>query len=76
MDEPKGQSPFCADLRSKKYYFLQSPPTTPQDVTDASEHFWCRRTQQAVGPDHEPVHQLDCKGSRACFKPWIGRPST
>jgi hypothetical protein len=61
-------SPFCADLRTKKAYFLSAPALTEEDLLDASGRAWCRRTMQAVGPDGELVLPLECRHGRACFK--------
>jgi hypothetical protein len=62
------RSPICADLRSKKYYFLQAPPMTSEDVLDASNDCWCERSHDRVGPDKDLVHPDDCRAGRACFR--------
>ncbi len=62
------QSPLCRELRSKKYFNLQSLPMTPDDILDAANHCWCRLTMQVVGPDGEMVHPRDCHGDRGCYK--------
>lgn len=61
-------SPLCSQIRSKKTYFLDGPPMEAADVLDASGHCWCRRTQQALGPDGEIVHPDDCRAGRSCFQ--------
>ena len=61
-------SPICADLRSKKTYFLGGPPMESSDVLDGSGHCWCRTTQQAIGPDGEAADPEDCRAGRACFR--------
>lgn len=61
-------SPICAHLRSKKTFFLDGPPMDSAEVLDASGHCWCRRTQQAVGPDGEVVDPEDCRAGRSCFQ--------
>ncbi len=61
------QSPFCERLRSKKYYFLNTIPTTEDELVDASNHCWCAETQQAVGPDGFVVVPEDCKSARPCY---------
>lgn len=61
-------SPFCSQLASKKLCFRTSPPQTAEDVLDASRHVWCRRTQQALGPDGAVVDVEDCRSGRSCFE--------
>jgi hypothetical protein len=62
------QSPFCRELRSKRYYFRQEMATEPHHLLDGSNRCWCRLTMQAIGPDREMVHPRDCTPSRACYK--------
>lgn len=61
-------SPFCRELRSKKYYFLQEMPTEEQHLLDVTNHCWCSRTMQAIGPDGERAHASDCKPDRPCYR--------
>ncbi len=61
-------SPFCCHLASKKLCFRTSPPQVADDVLDASRHVWCRRTQQALGPDGGVVDVEDCRSGRSCFE--------
>ena len=61
-------SPFCGDLRSKKYYFLKRPAQIPADLLDASNDCWCARTQMRLGPDDEGVDPPSCQSGRACFR--------
>lgn len=63
-------SPFCAALRSKKFYFLERPPQVPADLLDASNHCWCLHTMQALGPDGEQADPQGCTAGRACFEAW------
>ena len=62
------QSPFCRELRSKRYYFLKTMPTEPEHMLDATNHCWCRRTQQAFGPDGERALPQDCTAARDCYR--------
>jgi hypothetical protein len=62
-------SPLCARLRSKKYYMLGRPPLEEADILDASQHCWCQRTQQALGPDGDVVRPRDCVAGRECYEP-------
>ncbi len=60
-------SPFCVHLSSKKASFLTRPPRTPEDLLDASQHVWCRKTMEAVGPDDELADTQCCRADRPCF---------
>ena len=66
-------SPFCAALRSKNFYFLESAPRSAQELLDGSNRCWCLRTMQAMGPDGEQVDPQGCQAGRTCFEP-LGRP--
>jgi hypothetical protein len=58
---------YCLHLQSKKTFFLRGPALLESDLLDASQHCWCRKTMQAVGPDGEIVDPADCQAGRACF---------
>ena len=69
MDVPQiRSSPYCAQLRSKKFYFLQRPPMEEEDLADGSGHCWCLKTMHAQGPDGDAVEPADCQAGRACFE--------
>ena len=61
------QSPFCGSLRSKKFFMLDTLATQAEQYIDASNHCWCRETQQVVGPDSGRVHPNRCVPGRACY---------
>ena len=61
------QSPFCGSLRSKKFFMLDGLATEPSQYLDASNHCWCRETQQVVGPDGSRVNPSRCVPGRACY---------
>jgi hypothetical protein len=61
-------SPFCVHIQSKKTYFLRSPPMVASDILDGSNHCWCRRTMQVLGPDGEVVDPEECRAGRSCFQ--------
>lgn len=61
-------SPFCRELRSKKYYFLQEMASEEHHLLDATNHCWCSVTMQAIGPDGERAYAGDCKPDRPCYK--------
>jgi hypothetical protein len=69
---PELESPMCAELRSKKYYFLQAPPRVASDLLDASNDCWCARTSDRIGPDHDLVHPDECRSGRTCFRAIFG----
>jgi hypothetical protein len=62
------QSPFCREIRSKRYYFLQQMPTEESHLLDGSNRCWCRLTMQVVGPDGQMVRPKDCKAGRSCYR--------
>lgn len=68
MTEETRISPFCAHLRTKKYFFLETPPVEDDDILDASGRSWCNHTQEALGPDGEMVSPQDCRRGRRCFE--------
>jgi hypothetical protein len=65
---PIALSPFCGELRSKKYYFLDRMPTEESDLLDGSGHCWCSHTKQAIGPDGELVAPSECTSERGCYR--------
>lgn len=65
---PAIQTPFCGDLRSKKFFMSDQIATTAEDYLDASGHCWCYHTQQVVGPDGEIVMPQRCVPGRSCYR--------
>ena len=61
------QSSFCGSLRSKKFFMLDGLATEAGQYIDASNHCWCRETQQVVGPDGSRVNPSRCVPGRACY---------
>ena len=61
------QSPFCGSLRSKKFFMIDTVATSAEQYLDASNHCWCRETQQVIGPDGGRVHPNQCGRSRSCY---------
>jgi len=62
------ESPMCRNLRSKKYFYLESMPMTASDMIGLDNHCWCRCTQQVVGPDGGKVRPEGCGAGRACYE--------
>jgi hypothetical protein len=61
-------SPFCGELRSKKFFMLNSLPTEASHYIDDSDHCWCYVTQQVIGPDGGKVHPERCVAGRGCYR--------
>ena len=62
------ESPMCRNLRSKKYFYLESMPMTASDMIGLDNHCWCRHTQQVVGPDGGKARPEVCGAGRACYE--------
>jgi hypothetical protein len=65
---PTPQSAFCGSLRSKKFFMIDALPTEASQYLDASNHCWCRMTQQVIGPDGGSVHPESCVAGRDCYR--------
>jgi hypothetical protein len=61
-------TPFCGDLRSKKYFMLATIPSQAADLLDGSGHCWCHHTQQPIGPDGLHVLPDQCVPGRVCYR--------
>lgn len=61
-------SPYCRELRSKKYYFLDRMPTEESDILDGSGHCWCTHTMKGMGPDGELAAPSECTSERGCYR--------
>ncbi|PWT80562.1 MAG: hypothetical protein C5B44_05215 [Acidobacteria bacterium] len=61
------QSPFCGSLRSKKFFMIDGIATSADQYLDASNHCWCRETQEVIGPDNKRVHPDNCVPGRSCY---------
>jgi hypothetical protein len=61
------QSPFCGSLRSKKFFMMDTLATDAEQYIDASNHCWCRETQQVIGPDSGRVNPNRCVPGRTCY---------
>jgi hypothetical protein len=60
-------SAFCSSLRSKKFFLIDALPTEASQYLDASNHSWCRVTQQVTGPDGGSVRPESCVAGRDCY---------
>ena len=54
------QSPFCSELRSKKFFMIQGVATEAAQYLDGSDHCWCFKTQLPVGPDGGKAYPDRC----------------
>ena len=70
---PVIQTPFCGDLRSKKFFLSDQIAATAEDYLDASGHCWCYHTQQVVGPDGNIVIPERCVPGRRCYRSALDR---
>ena len=61
------QSPFCGQLRSKKFFKLDRLATSAADYIDSANHVWCCETQEVFGPDNNRVEPEKCGPGRACY---------
>jgi hypothetical protein len=65
---PAQMFPYCTHLASKKLLLRSEPARTDRDVLDASNHCWCNRTMQVIGPDRDMAHPEECRSGRECFE--------
>jgi len=61
------QTAFCGSLRSKKFFMLDALATDAEQYLDASNHCWCRETQQVIGPDGGRATPHRCTPGRTCY---------
>lgn len=65
---PVLETPFCGDLRSKKYYLRDEIITKAEDYYDGSGHIWCYHTHTPVGPDGYRAAPEYCGPDRPCYR--------
>ena len=68
------QTPFCGDLRSKKYYMRDEILSNAEDYHDASGHTWCYHTQMPIGPDGLRAAPEYCGPDRRCYRSALAQP--
>jgi hypothetical protein len=68
LDAAAIRSPYCREIRSKRYFFLREMPTEEHHLKDGSNHCWCRATMKVYGPDGEMVRPTDCTSDRSCYR--------
>ncbi len=69
------ETPFCGDLRSKKYYLRDAILTSAEEYYDGSGHIWCYHTQMPVGPDGYRVAPEHCGPNRPCYRSALAQPT-
>ncbi len=69
------QTPFCGDLRSKKFFMLDSLPVEEADFLDPSGHCWCYHTQMPIGPDGAHAAPHLCGPGRECYRSALAHPT-
>jgi hypothetical protein len=70
------QTPFCGELRSKKYYLRNEILTTAEEYLDSFGHTWCYHTQMPVGPDGYRVSPDECGPGRPCYRSALSQPAS
>jgi hypothetical protein len=68
------KTPFCGDLRSKKFYQLDRIATHADDYLDESNHCWCYHTQTPMGADGGYVTPQRCVPGRSCYRSAMTEP--
>ena len=67
-DRPVKLHVTCMNLRHKLMFVDERH--MQRGMTDNSSDtrvFWCKKTQDCLGPDGEPVSPGDCSNGRACY---------
>ncbi len=68
-------TPFCGDLRSKKFYIHSEIFTSAEQYYDQSGHVFCYHTQMPIGPDGYRVEPEACTPDRCCYRSALSEPS-
>src|SRR4051812_11408010 len=68
------ETPFCGELRSKKYYMYNEILTDAEAYHDASGHTWCYLTQIPIGPDGSRAAPEYCTPGRSCYRSALQDP--
>ncbi len=68
------KTPFCGDLRSKKYYMSDEIITEAEGYHDASGHTYCYHTQLPIGPDGSRAAPEYCTPDRNCYRSAFEEP--
>jgi hypothetical protein len=69
------QTPFCGELRSKKFFIRDEIPTKAEDFMDSSGYIVCYHTHMAIGPDGGVVHPDVCTPERGCYRSALAKPA-
>ena len=71
---PVVNTPFCGELRSKKFYIKDQIIMTADEYRDSSGHIFCYHTQMPIGPDGYRVDPDDCGPDRICYRSGLAKP--
>ena len=69
------QTPFCGELRSKKFYLRDQLASSAEDYIDGSGHIFCYLTQMPIGPDGCAAHPDNCGPDRVCYRSALEKPA-
>ncbi len=69
-ETPLKLKPCCLHMRHKLMY-VDERHQSPGQVDDSSDTrvFFCVQTQDALGPDSDPVSPDECGAARSCYCP-------
>jgi hypothetical protein len=68
FDRPVQLRVACMSLRHKMMYVDERhAPRGMVDDSSDTRIYWCTKTQDALGPDGQPVSPSDCAQSRQCY---------
>lgn len=68
-NEPQATAtPMCSELRCKGMYIAKDPSEERPLIDGDTTHWWCERTQYAIGPDQDWVHKSVCTPGRTCYR--------
>src|SRR4051812_48082969 len=68
------ETPFCGELRSKKFYMTNEILTDAEDYHDASGYTWCYHTHMPIGPDGDRAAPEYCTPGRKCYRSGLAEP--
>lgn len=67
-DQPLQLVQTCLNLRHKLMYVdIDHMRPGHVDVNSETRQYWCQLSQDARGPDRQPVTPTDCSASRECY---------
>jgi hypothetical protein len=68
LDRPVKLRVTCMHIRHKlRYVDERHTQRGLVDVNSDTRIFWCAKTQEALGPDDQPVGPAECSNGRGCY---------